>query len=339
MFLAIFLVLCFLAGMAASGRWLKLAQARHWFDYPNQRSSHIRATPKSGGVGFALVFFTVLIFFSWRNLISAEQLWLCIPGLGLAVSGFLDDIGDLGILQRIGVQSVAVIAGLWILPGLPWLVLPGISLDNSILMLLVLSIGWLWLINLYNFMDGIDGLAAIEGVFVALALGWFALAAGLHGSGLLMLALAAILGGFLCFNWAPARLFMGDAGSNFLGYVLPAYALMLVLNGAITLWTFIILLAVFVSDSTLTLLKRIRARLVWYHGHRSHAYQLLARTAYGHDGVVVGVTAINMVWLLPLAWLSLRYQDWGWLLTLVAYVPVLLLVHRCHARYLSSGME
>jgi Fuc2NAc and GlcNAc transferase len=339
MILVIFLVVCFLAGAAASGLWLRLSLARQWFDIPNQRSSHTRPTPKGGGLGFALVFFCVAVFLAGRGFISAEQVWLVLPGLCLAVAGFVDDLHELGIVPRIGFQLLCIVAALWLIPGVPSLSLPWSGSLNPWVVLALLAVGWLWLINLYNFMDGIDGLAAVEAVFVAMALGWFALEAGLYGSSLLLLALAVIVSGFLYFNWSPARLFMGDAGSNFLGFLLPAYGLLLVLQGAITIWTLIILLAVFVTDTTATLYKRMRAGLMWYHGHRSHAYQLVAHAHRSHARVVAGITAINVCWLLPMAWISTGQGDWGGLLALLACTPLLVLVNQCHDRYLDSNMQ
>jgi Fuc2NAc and GlcNAc transferase len=339
MTLLIFFSLCFLAGICAASGWLKLASDRQWFDYPNQRSSHSWPTPKGGGVGFALVFFVMLVTLQRLGIVGMELVWLCVPGLCLTAAGLCDDLRELGILLRLCLQGLAVAAALFVMPGLPVIEFPSLALSAPALLLLMLGLGWIWLINLYNFMDGIDGLAASEGIYVALALGWFGLEAGMHGSSLLMLGLAAILAGFLVLNWAPARLFMGDAGSNFLGYVLAAYGLVLAQAGAITVWTLLILLAVFIIDSTATLVKRMRAKAVWYHGHRSHAYQLEAGARRSHSIVVGGIMGINVLWLLPLAWLSIRLPEWGLGLMLVASIPVLLLVNCIQRKYLTEGMQ
>lgn len=335
MYLVIFLAVGFLAGVAVSLLWLKIALAMRWFDVPNQRSSHTRPTPKGAGMGFALAFACFAAVLAWRGILPADQAWLVLPGLGLAVTGFIDDVRELGVLPRIGLQALAVITAFLLLPD----VRPLSGELPPALALVILGTGWVWLINLYNFMDGIDGLAASEAIFVSLGLAWFALDAGLHGSSVLLLTLGVIVAGFLYFNWAPASLFMGDAGSNFLGYSLAAYGLVLVIAGAMTIWTLLILLGVFVADATLTLLKRMRAGLVWYHGHRSHAYQLLAGAHQSHSVVVVAVTGINLLWLLPLAWASARLEQWGMALAMLAFIPLLVLVNHCHARYLAGGMQ
>ena len=339
MFLVLLLVCCFLAGLAASLLWLKMALARQWFDIPNQRSSHTRPTPKGGGLAIAIVFGIIILVLVGWNQVAPEEAWFLLPGMSLALAGFMDDLVELGVLPRIGVQVVAVTCALWMLPTVPELPIPLLGAVPSWFAMALLATAWVWFINLYNFMAGIDGLAASEAVFVALALAWFALDAGLYDDSMALLVLGSVIAGFLSINWSPARLFMGDAGSNFLGFMLAAFGVMLTLEGAITLWTLLILLLVFVTDASCTLLKRMAAGLVWYHGHRSHAYQLVAAARQSH-GVVVGVvTGINLVWLLPLAWLSRDMGEWGALVALVACVPLLVLVNHCHGRYLAHGME
>lgn len=338
MLLSLLLVLCFAAGVGVSFAWQRLALALRWFDYPNARSSHTRPTPKGGGLGLALLLVAVLLLLRQQELIAPSLLWLCLPGLGLALVGLLDDLRELGIRLRLCLQFMAVLAAFWMLGGVPLLPLPGgVQLQQPWLLLLAVP-AWLWLINLYNFMDGIDGLAASEGVFVALALAWFAERAGLHDAGVLLLVLAVLLGAFLCFNWSPAQLFMGDAGSNFLGYLLVAGALWLAQEAAITPWTLLILLACFVVDSTLTLVKRMCSGAVWYHGHRSHAYQVMARSHGSHARVVVAVMLLNVCWLLPLAVLSVQWPEWGAVLWLAACLPLLVLVHRCQLKHLGPRL-
>lgn len=334
-----FFVACFAASAFACWLWLQLARSRHWFDVPNERSSHTRPTPKGGGLGIAVVLLLVLLLLRQRGLMEPLLLWLCLPGIGLAIAGLVDDLRELGILPRLLLQGAAVLAAIMTIRTLPPLPLPWGPVSHPFLLSLVIVPAWVWLINLYNFMDGIDGLAATEGVFVALVLAWFALDAGLYHGSLLLLALAVILAGFLSFNWAPARLFMGDAGSNFLGYMLGAAGLYLAQQNAITLWTLLILLGVFMVDSTLTLLKRMWAGAVWYHGHRSHAYQVMARAFGSHSRVVGWAMLINVGWLLPLSALSVAKPQAGVLLVLLAYSPLLLLVHFCQLRHLGLRLQ
>lgn len=339
MYLQILLLSVFVAGIGVSAAWRKLALRRAWFDVPNERSSHSRPTPKGGGSAFALLYSAVMLVLQVEQLVAPWSLLLCVPALALAAAGLLDDLQDLGIPVRLVTQALAVILALFLLPGQPVIELPAGVVDTPLVVLPLLILAWLWLINLYNFMDGIDGLAAGEGIFVALALGWFALAAGADMSALPPLVLAAVLAGFLWFNWMPARLFMGDAGSNFLGFMLAAIGLGMVTQGVVSVWTLVILFAAFIADSTLTLLKRMRAGLVWYHGHRSHAYQLLARERGSHAHSVLAVMTVNVVWLLPLAWTSVQLREWGLPLAALALAPLLLLVDRCHRTFLAGGMK
>lgn len=337
--LLVILGLGFLCSVGASYGWLRLALAQSWFDFPNQRSSHSNPTPKAGGVGFALVFVILAYYLSESGAAQRVVLWLAIPGLCLAVVGLLDDVCELGIVVRLLSQLCAVLVALLLLPGLPESVFPSQDTRWGILGLCLLGLCWIWHINLFNFMDGIDGLAVSEGIFVTLAYGWFSFQSGRHDFGVVALVFAAIMGGFLLFNWSPARLFMGDAGSNFLGYILIAHGLLLVQNSVITIWTMLLVLGPFIADSSLTLVKRMLAGRVWYHGHRSHAYQLLAGAWQSHAKVVLGFCALNVFWLLPLAWLSVVRKELGLVLVLMAYLPLLLLVDRCHHTFMSDGIK
>jgi Fuc2NAc and GlcNAc transferase len=325
MYLTFSLLLVFATAFLATGLWLALAQRRRWFDHPNHRSSHVVPTPKSGGAGFVVVF----TLFAWAlylgQQLTLDELLLVASALILAVTGFADDLRPLGIWQRVGLQIVSAALALILLESVPPLVFPWGEFDPAWLRGCMLAAGLVWLINLYNFMDGIDGLAAMETIFFCLSL------ALLTGSGsapavtTLSLGLALAVSGFLYFNLAPARLFMGDLGSNYLGFMLGVLGGLAILSESVNVWTLLVLLGVFIVDSTVTLAGRMRAGLVWYHAHRSHAYQQAALRLNSHGKVVLAVALINIGWLLPLAWLTTVYGDWGLLLTFVAWLPLYVL--------------
>ena len=159
-----------------------------------------------------------------------------------------------------------------------------------------------WLTNLFNFMDGIDGLAGMEAVSVS-GLGAFLLLRNrlLSGAQLSLMLCAASLG-FLVWNWPPAKIFMGDVGSGFLGFTLGTLALFSSKTDSTLVWPWLILLAAFLVDATVTLLRRISGRARWYEAHRSHAYQHAARASGSHAKVTLAVAAMNIGWLFPLAW-------------------------------------
>src|SRR5690606_7293985 len=133
--------------------------------------------------------------------------------------------------------------------------------------------GIVWMINLYNFMDGIDGIAATETVMVCALAGILLLASGASIIAWTAWALAAACLGFLRWNWAPAQIFMGDVGSGFLGYCIAMLAIVSSREGSFPLWVWLILLGAFVVDAGVTLLRRMKQRLKWYEAHHSHAYQ------------------------------------------------------------------
>lgn len=328
MYLISTLLFAFFASLLLTFCWLKLATFSSWFDVPNQRSSHTIPTPKSGGVGFSLVYIGLSIFLYQAGYLPQAWFWVMATGLILMIAGFVDDLFELAIITRLVLQLLSVLLALYLLPALPALPLPGYVIPGSLGMGLLLAAAWVWLVNLYNFMDGIDALAAAEAIFIALALAGLAALSGVPTLGFMSVLLAAVLGGFLYFNLPPARIFMGDAGSNFLGFVLGALGILAVISDAMTIWTLLILFGVFIVDSTATLFKRMWAGLVWYHGHRSHAYQCAAELYGSHAKVVLGISCINVFWLLPLAWISTQYADSGILLTLLAWLPLLICVNK-----------
>ena len=245
--------------------------------------------------------------------------------LPLMLLGLIDDRCNLDILPRLGIQAVVMCLMLFILGGIPVVPLGAYPWQPGLLAWLPAVIALVWFLNLYNFMDGIDGFAIVQALFVSLATVWLAWT----GGQLEVLWPAALLFasglGFLCFNWPPARLFMGDTGSYFLGGACVLLGLMSVRAELATLWTWLILVAPFVVDATLTLINRFCRGQVWYHAHSSHAYQHAARHFSSHARVLIAVILIDVVWLLPFALLTVRYQQVGAILFVLAYLPLCLL--------------
>jgi len=124
--------------------------------------------------------------------------------------------------------------------------------------------------------------------------------------------------GFLLWNWPAAKIFMGDVGSGFLGFVLCVLMLATSQGKGISLWTWLILFGLFLVDATVTLMRRMIQREKWYSAHRSHAYQWLARQWGSHTRVTLLALAINVFWLLPIAYLSIRFSDVAWLFFILA---------------------
>jgi Fuc2NAc and GlcNAc transferase len=232
-----------------------------------------------------------------------------VGGSLVAAIGWIDDRRSVGVVKRIIVHLAAAIVGVMLLGGVPSVRFGAevIHLGPAGSVLAVLFVAWC--VNLYNFMDGIDGIAGTEALFVGIVAGAFSLSAGSVGSGASGIALVAFIVaaaalGFLLWNWAPARIFMGDAGSGLLGYVYGILAIASERSGSLPISLWFLLLGVFIFDATVTLVRRLLNRETWYSAHRSHAYQRLVISGWSHQRVVCGVVAVNVVLatLVLLAW-------------------------------------
>ena len=291
---------------------------------PNERSLHNKVTPRGGGVIIAIVFLAfLLVFYITRQIMVAEFLVLFGGGLIMAVTGFLDDILELKASIRFIIQFFVAGWGLYWIGGIPSTVfferLPILyAIANA-----VAVVALVWFINSFNFIDGIDGLSTSSATFFSLSIGGYFLWQGIEPYGSLLIVLAACSLAFLCFNWPPAKMFLGDAGSNFFGYLFGAMVLITVKNGNLSIWTWLIILAYLITDTTTTTFLRLCLVKGWYHTHRSHAYQNLARVLDNHKFVTCLITGINVFYLLPLAYLSIQYQQYAWLAFAASVIPIL----------------
>ena len=242
-------------------------------------------------------------------------------GALVAVLGFLDDRGHIAARWRLLAHFSAAAWGLYCLGGMPLVLAFG---ESSYVANLLAVFYLVWLLNLYNFMDGIDGLASIEALSVCLGGGLLILLQPLASGDWVGLALLAVaVSGFLVWNFPPAKIFMGDAGSGFLGIALGLFSLHAASIAPQFLWSWLILLGVFIVDATWTLLRRFGRGEKVYEAHRSHAYQYAARHYGSHKTVSLAVAAINTFWLLPLAlWVGLTKLH-PLLGLLLAYLPLL----------------
>ena len=315
----------------------RYALVRSLVDIPNERSSHSVPTPRGGGVAIVVSFFMVLPLMAIMGLIAWSLSWALLgAGVGIAMLGFLDDRYSLAVSWRLLGHFVAAIWGLLWLGGLPPMIMFGFTFDLSWFGHVLATVYLVWLLNLYNFMDGIDGIASVEAICVCAG---GALLYGLLGFSdsippmvwVMPLMLAAAVAGFLFWNFPPARIFMGDAGSCFLGITLGVLSLQAAWVAPQLLWSWLILLGVFIVDATYTLLRRLLRGDKIYQAHRSHAYQYASRQIGQHLPVTLIVGGINLFWLLPVAlWVGLGGID-GLLGLLIAYMPLLGLAVRYHA--------
>jgi Fuc2NAc and GlcNAc transferase len=246
-------------------------------------------------------------------------------GMGIAVLGFLDDHGHINARWRLLGHFIAAIWALFWIGGLPPLTIFGFELDLGWMGHVLAAVYLVWLLNLYNFMDGIDGVASIEAICVCLGGALLYWLAGSVSLALLPLLLAFAVAGFMYWNFPRARIFMGDAGSGFLGITLGILSLQAAWTAPQFLWSWLILLGVFIVDATWTLLHRLVRGEKVYEAHRSHAYQFASRQFGKHLPVTLAVAAINVGWLLPIAlWVGSGKIN-GLLALFIAYIPLLIL--------------
>jgi len=256
-------------------------------DTPNQRSSHIVPLPRGGGLAFFFVFYAILIWLFVFHVIEKNIFLSLLGGIPIAIIGYCDDLLEMKTSIRLAVQLLSSVWGLY------WLHLP-------FLFFVIACISSVWLVNLYNFMDGIDGLAGSEAVFVSGVAGLLLWIHGFYSNALVCLLITSSVMGFLVWNWQPAKIFMGDVGSGLLGYWFAMLIWTTKIQHQLSMDVWIILLSVFLIDATMTLLHRMKQKKKWYAAHREHAYQRLVQAGFAHQTVTLFILSINVLICVPL---------------------------------------
>lgn len=341
------LLLPVVAGLSLvlTGALRRYALARNLMDIPNARSSHSAPTPRGGGVAIVASFLLAVPWLAVAGLVSWHLVWALLgAGAGVALLGFVDDHGHIAARWRLLGHFCAAGWALFWLGGLPAVMVLGHAVDLGWAGHGLAAVYLVWLLNLYNFMDGIDGIAGVEALCVCLGAAALYVLPGLAGGGQagaiwLPLLLAFSVAGFLVWNFPPARVFMGDAGSGFLGITLGTLSLQAAWVAPQLLWGWLILLGVFIVDATLTLLRRLLRGDKIHQAHRNHAYQHAARRFGRHLPVTLTVAAINLGWLLPIALAVASGHVDGVVGLSVAYAPLLALAVRFRAGQSLAGVS
>ncbi|AZL67612.1 MraY family glycosyltransferase [Pseudomonas oryziphila] len=320
------------ASLSLTAALRKYALSRNIIDVPNARSSHAVPTPRGGGIAIVAAFLMAAIMLGICEGLPDTTLFSVIGAGGLvAIIGFMDDRGHIAARWRLlGHFMAAAWALIW-LGGFPQITVVGVALDLGWLGAGFAAIYLVWLLNLYNFMDGIDGIASVEAVFASAGMSLLYWLAGFEQLSVLPMLLAVAVCGFLYWNFPPAKIFMGDAGSGFLGIVLGVFSLQAAHQDSRLFWAWLILLGVFIVDATLTLLRRMLQGQRVYEAHCSHAYQHAARQYGKHLPVTLGVLALNIFWLFPLAFAVVCLGLDGAVGVLLAYAPLAALALRFRA--------
>jgi len=267
-----------------------IANKKELLDHPNERSSHTIPTPKGGGLAIMIAFYAGLAWLDIQDYIGSELFFALLSALPVIIISLLDDIYHLSAKIRLGVQFGSAAAALYFLGGMELLSLGSLSLSGNWLNLLALF-GIVWMTNLYNFLDGIDGYAGSEALFAGAA------AYLLFGSETALLV-AAAAAGFLLLNWHKAFIFMGDVGSAPLGFI---FAVLMLYDAATPYFLgWMMLLSLFWFDATLTLLRRMKRGEKLSKPHKKHAYQRLNQAGFSHDKVVLLAMGLNLLILTAL---------------------------------------
>lgn len=330
----IYLVLAGVVAWGLTGVLRRYAINRSILDVPNSRSSHSVPTPRGGGVAIALTFLIGLLVLWLMNLVTLP-FFLAFVGSGAVVAliGFADDHADVAAYWRLLAHFIAAAWGLYWLGGLPALHILGFELTLGWIGYFIAVMYLVWLLNLYNFMDGIDGIAGIEAITVCFG-GLVLFLLGGFGSAseqLPVILLITTSVGFVLWNFPTAKIFMGDAGSGFVGLLLGLFSVAAGHVDQSLFWGWLILLGAFIVDATLTLIRRVIDGKAFYQAHRSHAYQYAARRLGGHKPVSLAFGAINLLWLLPVALtVVLGFID-GMGGVIIAYAPLIALALRFKA--------
>lgn len=273
-------------------------------DHPGERHSHTVVTPRGGGAGLILaLFFSSLWFFAGDG-----GFWLkcALPGtVILSILGWWDDHSSLSAGLRFLVQLTVSFMLVWCAVPDSW---AGGAIEISFAVLFLV-----WMTNLYNFMDGSNGMAGLQGVFAGMVLAWLFEQSSEHGAAIAAALIAACCAGFLPWNLGRARVFMGDVGSLALGFAIGALLVYGVVIQTFDLPVALMVMMVFLIDSTLTLLVRVFKRERWYNAHKQHLYQRLIAHGWTHGRVALVYQAINLTLVVPGIVVAVNYPAQAWI--------------------------
>lgn len=300
----------------------RIAGTTGLIDVPNARSSHAIPTPRGGGVAIVIASLTaggVLV----ASDLFPERLYIGLAGGGALVAaiGFIDDHRSLSAALRV---LVHLLAAMWAVAWIGAIPFVG-NVESGIVVKTInfglCTLGIVWFLNIFNFMDGIDGIAVSEAIFTCGGMVWLGWELRDAGPATASFVLSASALGFVPRNWPKARIFMGDVGSGYLGFMIAALGVAESVQRPATVWPWIILVGVFAVDSSVTLIRRLARGDALTVAHRTHAYQKLAQK-FGHRKVTIAVIGIDVLWLLPCAVLSVVWSAYASWIAVIALFPL-----------------
>lgn len=302
---------------------IKVAHEKNILDIPNVRSSHSVPTPRGGGLAIALTWYLGLCGLRYLDLIESHLFYALISGSVLAVVGLLDDLISLKPWIRILFQVFTVTTGLYFINGFNSIYLSNNEFSMPVIFTIIALIGAVWFINLFNFMDGIDGYASVEAILVASCM-------YLITKNPVFLILIVSVFGFLVWNWPKAKIFMGDIGSTQLGYILVILGIYFNNNHELTIFGWMTLTSLFWIDASLTLFRRWRNKEKLSQAHKKHAYQRIVQFGFSHKKTIIISIFINLLFILFVLF-SERFHP-GYLIT----IPLCILINYLIIKYIDT---
>jgi UDP-N-acetylmuramyl pentapeptide phosphotransferase/UDP-N-acetylglucosamine-1-phosphate transferase len=267
---------------------MRFSLKRNILDIPNERSSHTNPTPRGGGLAIVISWYIGITFLFFAGYLNRNLYFALLCGILLAIISLIDDLYDIKPYIRLIAQTSAAIISLIFLNGIQPIILFGINIFPSIILDVIMVVGMVWFINLYNFLDGIDGYASVEAIMMSFALYLFA------GENITLILIASVLG-FLIWNWPKAKIFMGDVGSTQLGFILIVLGIYLHNENRLSIIYWLILAAPFWFDATLTLYRRWRNKEKLSIAHRKHIYQRLVQSGFSHLKVDIFLSLLDAI--------------------------------------------
>jgi len=282
------LIIAFLISLIGTYFVRRLAFKNKVVDIPNERSSHSIPTPRGGGLAIVVAFYVGLFFIFYLKLIDKNLFFALLSGFPLIIVSIIDDLKDVSPKIRIFMQFISSFLVIYFIGGIQIIDLGFYTITNKYLLIPISLIGILWFINLYNFLDGIDGYASIEAIFIALAIFLFA-----DNMESLLLIFSVI--GFLFWNWPKAKIFMGDVGSTMLGFILIVLGIYYNNSSQFSIICWLIISSLFWFDATITLFRRVLNRETLSIAHKKHAYQRIVLSGFSHQKTLIYSIIINII--------------------------------------------
>ena len=325
LFIALSSFFALILSILATKFYISIAHKYKLLSVPHQGGVRKDIVPTSGGISFGLIYIAFIVGLSYISEIPNTYFYSITFGSGaMLIMGFIDDIYGLSSGIRLVLQFLFVLFVSYLF---------GVDeiIDGTFEYLLLLPIiifGSIWIINTFNFIDGADGLVSTNSSIFAFIGGVFLLINNETILALLLFILSTLNLGFLVYNWSPAKVFMGDSGSLFLGSIFVIFGIGAFTQDTITFWIWLILLSIFYIETTVTLLIRIKRKenaLKVHHSH--HAYQQIIISSGKHNRPAILSIILHFIWIIPMAILAYNYPEKGWFITLIACLPLLFLFY------------